>query len=165
MEFHLCAPGPSMSNALCNSLRGEKVGVIGRVFELAPWAEFLAANDLDWWEKYPDGKSFAGARYTSHNVPYATKLSGALTEWSSGVLALQAATFHGATRIYLHGFDHHGTHYFGPYENGLSNTPPGRRAVHQRQFTAWRDSHIGIEVLNATPGSALQGFEAVEYTV
>jgi hypothetical protein len=163
MEFHICAPGPSMSAELCDRLRGKRVGVVGKVFELAPWAEFLAANDIDWWTAYPEAKKFAGARYTSHSVDFAQKVQGGLTEWSSGVLALQVCMLMSASRIYLHGFDHHGTHYFGPYENGLSNTPPERRAVHQRQFTTWAAANSHIEILNATPGSALQGFPMVEY--
>lgn len=163
MEFHLCAPGPSMSAELCERLRGKRVGVVGRVYELAPWAEFLVANDIEWWQAYPEAKQFAGERYTSHDVDYAQRVHGGRTEWSSGVLGLQVCLLKSASVIYLHGFDHQGTHYFGPYTNGLSNTPPVRRATHQMQFNAWRDNYPNVRVLNATPGSMLEGFERVEY--
>ena len=57
MEIDLCAPGPSMSLDLVERLRGRLVGVVGCVFELAPWADYLIANDEAWWDKYPAART------------------------------------------------------------------------------------------------------------
>lgn len=47
----LLAPGPSASAEPIERARdsGMRVGVVCNAYELAPWAEFIAATDLDWW--------------------------------------------------------------------------------------------------------------------
>ena len=81
--------------------------------------------------------------------------------WSvvnSGVLALECARRAGATRILLLGFDMRGSHFFGSYTNGLSNTTEAKRRVHLAQYARWARLHKAIEVINCTPGSALHCF-------
>jgi len=158
MEIVLLAPGPSMSQGLADSVRHEPVGVVGNCWELAPLALFLAANDRHWWMKYPEAKGFAGRKFSSNRMAGVEVLPGSRTVWNSGVLALTAAVHLGATRIRLYGFDMHGTHYFGPYTNGLRNTAPDRRQVHRQQYAQWARQHRSIEVINCTPGSALGCF-------
>lgn len=164
MQWILLAPGPSMSQALADSVRDQRVVAINNVYELAPWADALAANDLSWWRKHPEAKQFAGGKYSANRIgggvdqvrsPLVTSCS------NSGVLALEVAKRQGATRILLLGFDFHGTHYFGKYTNGCTNTQPRRRLVHQQQFSRWARANKGIEILNCTEGSALQGFPMV----
>ena len=158
-EFDLLAPGPSASPALAAALRGRRVGVVGNAFELASWAEFLAASDRQWWATYPEAMKFAGDRFSSHEIAGLRQLPGARTNWNSGVLALAVAAHLGATLVRLHGFDMHGTHFFGPYTNGLSNTVPPRREVHKAQFAQWARLNPHVRVVNCTPGSALRCFE------
>lgn len=158
IEIDLLGPGPSASAGLAEHLRGRRVGVVSNAYELAPWAEFLAANDRQWWDKYPAARQFVGAKYSSHRIGGVNLLAGAATNWNSGVLALAVAVHLGARLIRLHGFDMHGTHFFGPYANGLANTAPARREVHKRQFELWAQMHPQVVVLNCTAGSALQCF-------
>lgn len=158
MEWHLCAPGPSMSAELVESLRGQRVGVVGLVFELAPWADVLIANDQEWWSKYPHAFDFAGLKFSANRIPGVAFCEPGATNWSSGVLGLQALTNLGASVIRLHGFDHHGSHYFGPYTNGLANTPDYTRVIHLKQFHAWARVNSHVRVINCTPGSALDCF-------
>ncbi|QNH21258.1 hypothetical protein HEP73_02172 [Xanthomonas sp. GW] len=158
IEFDLLGPGPSASAELAGLLRARRVGVVGNTFELAPWAEFLAASDRQWWDKYPAAREFAGERYSSHRIGGVQQLAGALTNWNSGVLALAVAAHLGATLVRLHGFDMHGTHFFGPYANGLTNTAPARREIHKQQFAQWARQNPHVRVVNCTPGSALQCF-------
>lgn len=158
MEVHLCAPGPSMSLALVDSLKGQRVGVVGRVFELAPWAEFLVANDAEWWEKYPHALQFKGRKFSHNRIDGVERCEPGASNLNSGVLAMQAALNMGAEVIRLHGFDHHGTHYFGPYTNGLVNTPEHTRLIHLRQFQAWKALNAHVTVINCTKGSALDCF-------
>lgn len=159
IDIDLLGPGPSASPDLAQRLRGRRVGVVGNAFELAPWAEFLAASDVQWWEKHPAAMAFAGVRYTAHRKAGLQQLAGARTNWNSGVLGLAVAASLGATLVRLHGFDLRGTHFFGPYTNGLRNTAPARREVHQQQFAQWARQNPHVRVLNCTPGSALRCFE------
>ncbi|UYB51154.1 hypothetical protein OCJ37_14285 [Xanthomonas sp. AM6] len=159
IEIDLLGPGPSASAELAERLRARRVGVVSNAFELAPWAEFLAASDRQWWDKYPAAREFAGERYSSHRIAGVHQLAGALTNWNSGVLALAVAAHLGATLVRLHGFDLQGSHFFGPYTNGLTNTAPARREIHKQQFAQWARQHPHVRVVNCTPGSALRCFE------
>jgi len=163
-EIDLLGPGPSASASLAERLRGRRVGVVGNAYQLAPWAEFLAASDRQWWDKYTTAREFAGQRYSSHRIGGVLQLAGAQTNWNSGVLALAVAVHLGATLVRLHGFDLHGTHFFGPYSNGLANTAPARREVHKQQFAQWATCNPHVRVVNCTPGSALRCFEFDEQT-
>jgi len=158
MEIVLLAPGPSMSQALADSMRGEFVGAVGNCWELAPWAKFMAANDRHWWMKYPEARLFKGRKFSANNVKGVERLPQAQSSWNSGVLLLAAAVHLGATSIRLYGFDMHGTHYFGEYKNGLRNTRPERRRVHFQQYAQWQRQNPAIKVVNCTPGSALKCF-------
>lgn len=156
----LLAPGPSMSPALAESVRGHRVGVINNCYELAPWAEFLVANDAQWWRKHPAAHNFKGRKFSTNKINgvelYAKKPLH--TGSNSGLLAVDVAKSLGATRVFLLGFDMRGSHYFGQYVNGCANTPDARRAVHHVQFGNWAATNKDIEVINCTPGSALTAF-------
>lgn len=158
-EFDLLAPGPSASLELAESLRGRRVGAVGNAFELAPFAEFMAASDRQWWQKHPEAMEFQGDRYSGHMMHRVIQLPASRTNWNSGVLALAVAAFLGAKLIRLHGFDMHGTHFFGPYTNGLGNTPAHRREVHKKQYALWQQQNPHVTVINCTPGSALRCFQ------
>ena len=66
-------------------------------------------------------------------IPGVERVERSFTNWNSGVLALQVCAQMGATHVRLYGFDMHGTHFFGPYQNGLGNTTESRRKVHLKQ--------------------------------
>ena len=97
--------------------------MVTSAFQLAPFTDFLAATDMDFWRKFPEAKDFAGRRFAIHIVPGTERIQMEIV--NSGVLALEVARRLGAARVFLHGFDMHGSHYFGPYSNGLKNTPDG----------------------------------------
>jgi hypothetical protein len=167
----LLAPGPSLSEAVVGTVaaavaRGAVhcVGAITSAFPLAPWADFLAANDGAFWRKFGGAHDFAGRKFSTNLIAGVEQVRapGVTTSTSSGVLAMEIARARfRAARILLVGFDHRGTHYFGPYIN-LANTPPGRRQVHAHQFSMWGKMHPEVEVLNCTPDSALTCFHSRE---
>lgn len=157
-EFDLLAPGPSASLDLAESLRGRRVGAVGNAFQLAPFAEFMAASDRQWWKAHPEAMEFSGQRYSGHILSRVIQLPCSRTNWNSGVLAMAVAVFLGAKLIRLHGFDMHGTHFFGPYTNGLGNTQPARREIHKQQYAQWHRQNPQVTVINCTPGSALRCF-------
>jgi hypothetical protein len=156
----LLAPGPSASVELAERLRGLSLGVVGNAFELAPWADFLAATDSSWWRKHPEAHKFSGERFSMLETKYAKQIRipyfGQVC--NSGVLGLEVAKRKGATKILLCGFDMHGSHFFGQYTNGLRNTAPQQRAQHHKQYLAWKRSNPTIQVFNCTEGSALKCF-------
>lgn len=157
----LLAPGPSMSQSFADSVRGCRVGVVNNCFELAPWADFLAATDVKWWLRYPQARKFAGRKFSPNRIGEGVeqvRTARITSACNSGVLALECARRMGAKRILLLGFDMGLGHYFGQYTNGLGNTTKERRVVHHAQFAAWAKANKKIEVLNCTPGSALQAF-------
>ena len=157
-DIILLAPGPSMSQELAASFLGRRVGVVGNCWELAPWAEFLVANDKAWWQAYPAAQQFEGRKFSANRIPGVEMVDGMASIHNSGVLALEVAARLGARSIELHGYDMRGSHYFGPYENGLTNTGEKRRERQLAQFQAWATSHPGIRVINRTPHSALTCF-------
>jgi hypothetical protein len=159
----LLAPGPSASadDAARVADAGIPIGAIGNAFQLVESPAFIAATDSAWWRKYPEAKERSRKLFTMHNVSGVERVR--VPGWAavnSGVLGLQCAKLQGATRILLLGFDMRGTHFFGPYTNGLINTTEARRRQHLKQYAAWRLANPGVEVINCTPGSALQCFPA-----
>lgn len=153
----LLAPGPSMSQALADSVKGCRVGVVTSSLPLAPWAEFVAASDISWWRKM-GAEGFVGEKYSAHKMPGVEIVEGVTTATNSGVLALQVCKAKGAKAVALLGFDMGLGHYFGDYKNGLSNTDKFRRRVHIQQYVHWARANPDIDVINCTPGSALECF-------
>jgi hypothetical protein len=161
--FAILCTGPSLSQAVVDSVRGMRVIAVNNAFELSPNAEALAANDMAWWKHNPKARDFAGRKFTTNVLPGVERVisSGVLTESCSGVLGLEVAKIIGAMPgdpIYLFGVDFHGSHYFGEYTNGLKNTTDARRKIHARQFENWAKANPRYTVFNATPGSALRAF-------
>ena len=157
----LIAPGPSASadDAARVAAAGIPIGAIGNAFQLVESPAFIAATDSAWWRKYPEAKERSGKLFTMHTVSGVERVRvPGWTAVNSGVLGLQCAKREGATRILLLGFDMHGSHFFGAYTNGLSNTTESKRRQHLRQYATWRRANPGVEVINCTPGSALQCF-------
>lgn len=166
MKAILLAPGPSMSPELANFwIRPQQskdvlIGVVNNCFELAPWADFLVANDMGWWDRHPDAAKFEGRRFTTNMVLYTERLEGhgMNTALNSGVVALEAAKRLGCDEIELHGFDMQGTHYFGKYTNGCGNTPDDMRERHQKQYEQWRQQNPSVVVTNKTCDSRLRAY-------
>src|SRR5690606_15732040 len=128
-------------------------------YELAPWAEALVANDVNWWRKHPEALKFEGWKFSANRVKGVELAKGGRCNLNSGTLALiVAVTEYKATQIRMHGFDFHGTHFFGPYKNGCGNTSKARRNKHKNQMRSWRVANSKIEVVNCTPGSELTCF-------
>lgn len=158
----LLAPGPSLTPDIASGAQADIIGCVGNAYELRPDADFIASTDWEWWHKHPDAVRRQCLRFTSsHFSPEIIVVPGSARDWNSGVLALECAVRLGAERIELYGFDMHGTHFFGPYTNGLANTQPERRKIHQGQYRNWRDKHPEITVVNRTPGSVLEAYPYV----
>lgn len=162
--FAILASGPSMSEAVAGAVRGRCGAIaVSDTYRLAPWADALVSQDRAWWAHHTDALNFAGRKFSGQvREPLAgveqVDVTGPITTGTnSGLLACHvAATMYGATRLLLLGLDLQGSHFFGPHPAPLKNTRPERFEVMRRQFASW--SHKGIEVINCTPGSALECF-------
>lgn len=161
MRWFVLAPGPSMSADLAERVRGNGyVCVVNNVYQLAPWADVLVANDVSWWLGHKDAHRFQGRKFSTNRI---NGVEIALpntfrTSQNSGCLALDVVRNLGATEVVMLGFDMHGTHFFGTYTNGCRNTSPARRRVHFHQFEEWRRRNPELRVVNCTEGSALTCF-------
>lgn len=159
--WFVLAPGPSMSLDLAERVRCENVIAVGNVFQLTPWATALVANDKVWWSEHPEAKKFAGRKFCTKTVSGLERHRGKTVKGdsNSGTLGLDVAVeVFKATEVILLGFDFHGTHFFGRYTNGCSNTTDVSRKRHVRQMKAWRMVHRKVRVINCTPDSALTVF-------
>lgn len=167
MRVVLLAPGESLSPELANffvpGLRADLVGVINNAYELAPWADFLVANDLKWWKLHPEAKRFRGRKFSTNRIDGVEKVKAPTvnTATNSGTLGLEVARQFLAKELLLFGFDMHGTHFFGAYTNGCKQTTNDRRELHQVQYQRWADANPSIVVRNMTPGSHLRAFPPV----
>jgi len=156
----LLAPGPSASRELADRVAHLPIGAIGCAYQLVDNPAFIAASDKAWWRHYPDAKDRGCPIYTMAAGTPAEQVAiphlGAVC--NSSVLAMEVAKRAGATRIILLGVDMHGSHFFGPYANGLRNTKPHQREQHKRQFSDWGRLNRAVQVFNCTPKSALTCF-------
>ena len=155
MIYAILATGPSMSQALADSVRGKaKVIAVSDSYRLAPWADVLAASDRGWWRLHePD---FEGKKLCGVPVHGIERIEGAVSGSNSGLLAIQAAVQMGAKTVLLLGYDmgaSKGDHFFGSHPAPLRNTKPDRFEVFKKQFSQYQPK--GVRIWNCTEGSAL----------
>jgi hypothetical protein len=165
VKIRILATGPSMSQALADSMRGLNVIVVNDAYKLFPNALAVCAQDHRWWDVHEACReNFKGRKFSANSVGGTERIVSQFVgqSTSSGVLSLEVArTIFGATEIELHGFDHQGSHYFGNHLPPLRNTTDERYKTFSEQFAAIAISlkASGIKVINKTPGSALECFE------
>jgi hypothetical protein len=185
----VAAPGPSLTPEVAERCHGVRVVAVGDAWRLLPWADILYANDADWWQHHGGCPGFAGERWSSHAPGYNDKAAAA-ARWgltcvagrispgfstdpavihygeNSGFQAVNVALLTGAARIVLVGFDMRGSHFFGPHPEPLRRTTPEDFARWIGHFAAaarrMRQDWPGVEIVNATPGSALDCFRAMD---
>lgn len=175
------ASGASVKKADVERLKGRvAVLAIKRNVELAPFADVVYGCDFPWWRSVHGLPNFKGLK-----LSYADR---AVSQWgcrkvgipdvqrdqllfdtvgqvgaggNSGFQALNLAAQFGASRILLVGFDMQGEHWYG------RNTAAGMGNPSASNFDRWiRAFSIacgqltgrGVEVVNASPGSAIKCF-------
>lgn len=184
---YILASGPSMTfeDATKATALGDVITVNNTIL-MAPTSHFLIAQDYHWWEEYGDAvidSGFNGTVYTYSKlaqIPFHTeyipdKVARRLTHGAisvipnSGALAIYTAATLGYKEIRLLGFDMHGSHYFGRYDEvNLLNTEdnPERYGA---MFTEYenlaemiKEDYNDVHVVNCTKGSSLKMFEMGE---
>lgn len=168
------APGTSLTQAQADLVRQYPVAVVavGNAFLFAPWADVLYHGDAPWWGYHAqEALKFEGlkltvdkmVKYRSVRILKETGVEGydptpgcVRTGNNSGYQAIHVAIQAGAKRILMLGFDMRPGHFFGRHPMPLRNTDPSSFEVFKKRFPALRGR--GAEIINCTPGSALQCF-------
>jgi hypothetical protein len=156
-----------MSQSIADSLRAERCIAINNAYQLAPWAAALCAQDHSWWREHPSAREFAGRKFSCNKIVGVEQVFSDYVQRgsSSGVLGLEVARRMGCEtgikEIELHGFDNHGTHYFGLHPEPLRNTTQERFNFFAVQLAALGGEmkKAGFRIINRTPNSALRCFE------
>ncbi len=187
----LLGGGPSLSAAQVERCRGKaRVVAINNAVQLAPWADLLYFCDRRWFEWHKETvKNFQGEKVTLENRELEAELPGLVclrreggedgpiegmgstpdavcTGRNGGYQALQLAAHRGARRVILLGFDMKPAadgrvHWHAEHPVPTDPHLPGSFAAHFRSLVKPL-ARLGVEVLNATPGSALDVFPRVE---
>lgn len=186
-KWIICASGPSMLRvdlAMLRRFRSWRMMVINNTWELIPWADVLYAGDGQWWDRYGnDVLGFSGERWT-RDAGAAIRYKLHLARWTggaglcktpgyihlggnSGYQAVNLAYHFGARRIILLGFDMHrdaGAHWHGEHVGLPISAPANHIPIWRANFgqLAHDLRHAGIDVVNATPGSALECFPRMD---
>lgn len=179
----VAATGPSLTQEVAGALQNRTVLAINDAWRLIPWAEVLYACDEAWWNVHNGCSDFKGEKWSSHGDGHNEKMACAerfglnLVRGdhhdtfslnpekihygsNSGFQGINLAILFGAKRVVLVGFDmrvNGKRHFFGDHPAGLSN---------QTDYTTWVPQFAnaakkltGVEIVNATPGSALTCFK------
>jgi len=181
----ILASGPSLTVADCTRVQAWRDGDIRRAiainttFRMAPWADALYGCDARWWQLYHAEveRTFRGALWSqdelakrlgvnhirSENARGLGKKPGVIHQGgNSGYQAVNLAYQAGAKRIVLLGFDmrDHGTktHHHADHPTGLNTQPNYAQWIADFNLMARELRGEGVDVVNATPGSALTCF-------
>ena len=178
---YVLASGPSHGLIDLDLLRGRKVVITNNMVFKTPWAPILCVRDKLWWKEYqgrPEFQSFEGEVITvvpNHFHKNLTFLNYGGSDGLSrdrytvyglncGQMAMNVVFLKGAGTIILIGFD---MRKVNDLDHGCE---PHKRPVKEETYSRFirnmavmaselRDE--GIEVLNATPGSALPYFPII----
>lgn len=185
----VAAPGPSLTAAVAEQCRGYRTIAVQDAYKLLPWADVLFGCDASWWRVHKGCPCFAGEKWSSHGSPSHNDKRTVADEYgvhlvqgvgrdgfstdparvhygsNSGFQAVNLAILFGARRIVLVGFDMRlvggKRHFFGDHPRPLKNRNDYRAFVRAFEKAA-RTVPAGVEILNATPGSAMKCFPMVD---
>lgn len=153
---------------------------VNDAWRLAPWADLLYACDFAWWDHHGGVPDFRGAKVSQDQRcplkwPEILRIRGEHRPGlsldpdcihfgsNSGYQALNLAVLLGAKRIVLLGFDMKPApdgrrHWFGNHPGALHRHSPYGDWIRNFRTTLPDLERAGVEVINCTPGSALDCF-------
>lgn len=148
---------------------------INESHRLAPLADVLYAADYFWWLKHKGVPGFGGLK-VSVSEEAADRFPGlrcidldriVAAGRNSGAQAVNLAVLFGAARIVLVGYDmtlSHGVHWHGMHGGGSQNPTKSSLTKWGQQLDRAAASYeaAGVEVLNASPISALTAYRQVK---
>jgi hypothetical protein len=175
----IAGSGPSLTPAVAEQLREQRVIAVNDAYKLLPFAVALYAADADWWDHNQGAQDFAGEKWSCWTVAHEIQARKRIAKaWGvklisgyrgavfskdpsrvayglhSGFQATGIAIHRGASFIVLVGFDMRGTHFFGEHQRPLRQRPSFGKWISVWE-QAMRSLPQGLRIVNATPGSAL----------
>lgn len=187
-QVFVLASGPSLTQDICDKIKGRKAIVINASFRLAPWAPVWYFTDSHIYEKYREevaawpGEVITMSRTAKRELNTRVKrIKGAgdptlpmLGDFpslgspvirqgrSSGHTGVSLAIGLGASQVSLLGFD---MRFVGGREHHHQEyTGPRDPELYQRDFVpgfaGWNDAALraGVDIVNCTAGSAVTEF-------
>lgn len=172
------ASGPSLTVDDVEYCRGkvDAAIVVNNSYQIAPWADCLIASDLKWWRWHEGAKSFKGLKYaTSKHVNWSgvqilrntgdhgleMKPNGLRHGLNSGYRAINLAVHFGAKTIVLLGYDMqvgpNRKEHWHP-DHPVKSQSPYKLFIKRFRTLVEPLAQLGIEIVNCTPGSALDAF-------
>jgi hypothetical protein len=177
--------GPSLADVDLAPLHSKRVIGVNQAYKLGPWVDVCYFGDCGWYgQNLPAIRGYAGLKITScsrcpeagwrhvHRVrrtkPYGIETKRDAVAWNnnSGASAINVAVHLGAKRIVLLGFDMQmkgdRKNWHQDYRGEQKN--PALFEKHLRGFPhiARDAAALGVEILNATPESAVTQFPFVD---
>lgn len=152
---------------------------VSDAWRIAPGADICYAGDSAWWRHHqsieydglrvgvPDGSPLPKdvlPLTISGGTGYDPRLGYLRHGHNSGTAATHVAAQLGARRIVLVGFDMRGGHWFGDHPSGVLRRKEAPRYGQWMTHFAMLGEELkphGIEIVNATPGSAMTCFPIV----
>lgn len=180
---HLLGGGPSIRNLDLQAIEGDRVIAINNAgLDVYPEADILFAMDERWFNWNRDRLHLNRSRWRvvrfshkpSFDLPWPligiahdkygefSRSLGALAGSSGGAMALNLAALLGASRIVLHGFDMRPGNYHSDHRVATPDKVYPERFIPSFEKMAPHLADLGIDVFNATPGSALTCFPQLE---
>jgi hypothetical protein len=170
----ICATGPSFSAELAEQIRasGVMAVAINDNYRLMPWADWLFAADMKWWNVHNDARKFKGRKICSQETAEERDMLIYLPRdkgpgRNTSLHAAWAAIDAKAVKLLLFGVDldetDPQTHWFGDHPPELARPSSFTFARHAWGRLAERGDRPPI--LNCSPRSALRCFpfaDAVE---
>jgi len=184
-ECFILGGGPSLAQVDIERLRGSRVIAVNNAYQLADWIDVLFYGDCRWLSSHERRlQYFPGLKVTvcpSHvhkpfvrvverrNSPQGLQPQPHRLAWnlSSGACAVNLAVHFGVRRIILLGYDmrkidgNNNWHTTHPTA-GIPKHDPYTRFLRPWPFIARDAKQMGVEIINATPGSALGEFPIVD---
>lgn len=177
-EVFCLASGPSLTPEDVEIVRqwrerssGRRVLVVNTTYQAARWADALYAMDHGWWRRYwkDVSKTFTGQAYSSMCVmPLAKTISmGRHRDFkpvkNSGADAIQLAVWHGASTVYLLGYDcQHDkgkTHWHGSHPRPLGDA---RKVAEWPELFLQVRKSTKVPIINCTRQTALRMFDRMK---
>ena len=188
-ECFILGGGPSLRLIDPARLHSRRVIAVNQAYKLGQW-DVMFYGDRHWLNQYGAGLlDWAGLKVTTHldhdgrrgirvvervNTPFGITPNPAKLRWnqSSGACAINLAVHFGVRRIVLLGFDMRRVEIDGkemanyhedyPHDQpGMIKKNPYGRFLRPFPKIAADLEGLGIECVNATPGSAIRVFEIV----
>ena len=184
---YIIGGGPSLAGMDFTPLFSKRCIGVNQAYKLGPWIDILYFGDCNWYRNaLPDIRSFAGLKITScgscpkngwkhvHRVKR-SKMKGIESKdrsaiawnYNSGASAINIAYWLGAKRVILLGFDmqcdgNSKKNWHDDYKGETPNEDLFQKHLSGFPFIAKQAKRLGLEILNATPGSAIKQFPFVK---